>query len=205
MAEPAFSLLLPEMEDGRSWPAQGEWTYEDYLRLPDDGNRYEVIRGRLYASPMPTYDHQFAVMQLSLLLGIFVQENALGVLLGAPFDVRLPREIANPVEPDLLFIRSENEPRSGDTFFAGTPDLVIEVLSRSTRRVDQTLKFGAYRDAGVPEYWMVDPRDRTVVIYRLSEDGQSYVEHDRGGEGDTVGSAVLPGLRLAVSRLFPRR
>lgn len=203
MAEPAYSLVLPEGE-GQPWPVQGAWTYEDYLRLPDDGHRYEVIRGHLYVSPTPIYDHQFAVMQLILLLGTFVQENGLGVLLGAPFDIRLPRGIGNPVAPDVLFIRSGNEPRSGDKFFAGTPDLIVEVLSPSTQKVDRTVKLDAYRDAGVPEYWLVDPRARTVLIHRLAEDGKRF-EHGKGGEGDTVASALLPGFQLQVSRLFPPR
>lgn len=70
MAQPAYPLDLPEEQDGERWPAQGEWTYEDYARLPDDGRRYEVIRGYLYVSPAPTYEHQYAVVQLSRLLGM---------------------------------------------------------------------------------------------------------------------------------------
>jgi Uma2 family endonuclease len=205
MAEPAYSLALPETEDGRPWPTQGQWTYEDYLRLPDDRNRYEVIRGHLYVSPAPNYDHQFTVMQLSLLLGTFIRENELGVLLGAPFDVKLPRGIANPVEPDLLFIRSENQPRSGDKFFAGTPDLVVEVLSPATRRIDQTLKLEAYRDAGVPEYWLVDPQARTILVYSLDGNDRRYTESGCGVLGQTVFSNVLSGLEVAVSEVFPKQ
>jgi hypothetical protein len=69
-----------------AWPVQGEWTYEDYLRLPDDGRRYEVIRGRLYVTPAPNFDHQFLVTQLGRLLGNFVAAHALGTVLVAPFD-----------------------------------------------------------------------------------------------------------------------
>ncbi len=203
MAEPAYTKILPHPEDGHAWPAQGEWTYEDCQRLPEDGQRYEVIRGHLYVSPPPIYDHQYVVGQLYWHLSGFVRQGDLGVVLMAPFDVLLPKRIASPVEPDLLFIRTENLPRKGDKYFAGVPDLVVEVLSPSTRRVDTRIKLEAYRDAGVPEYWVVDPKAETVVIYSLSGDGKSYVELCRGAVGDIVGSAVLPGLRVPAAGLFP--
>src|SRR4030095_11048957 len=121
MTEPAYAF--PWNEDGQGWPAQGEWTYEDYLRLPDDGQRYEVIRGVLYVAPSPNYDHQLAHSQLFRALSNYVVENGLGVVLSAPFDVILPEGIATPVEPDLLFIKEENRPRRGDKNFPGVPDL----------------------------------------------------------------------------------
>src|SRR6185295_6839866 len=79
MAEPAYPRTFPANEDGESWPAQGEWTYEDFLRLPDDGNRYEVIRGFLYVTPPPTPEHQFSSFELSFHLSSFVRENSLGL------------------------------------------------------------------------------------------------------------------------------
>jgi Uma2 family endonuclease len=205
MAEPARSPALPAALDGHAWPAQGDWTYEDYLRLPDDGNRYEVIRGFLHVTPPPIYDHQYVVWQLDQTLGRFVHENKLGVVLISAFDIRLPAGISDPVEPDLIFFRSGNQPRAGDKLFEGVPDLVIEVLSPSTRRRDQTTKLDAYRDAGVPEYWLVDPKDRTVLIYTLGENCRRYDELCRGGEGATVRSAVLPGLEVRVGEIFPPR
>ena len=202
MAEPAYPLTLPRSEDGRAWPTPGEWTYEDYLRLPDDGNRYEVIRGHLYVSAAPMIGHQFVVTRGISILETFVRARKLGMVLGAPVDILLPRGIGTPVQPDIVFIRAENQPRWHDPNFKGAPDLVVEVLSPSTRRVDLKVKLEAYRDAGVPEYWVVDPQARTIVLYRLSEDGRSYVELGRGGMEDTVTSAVLPGLELAVRDLF---
>ncbi len=186
------------------WPAQGEWTYEDYLRLPEDGQRYEVLRGVLHVTPAPIYVHQFSVIRLGYYLTHRILEGDLGVLLTAPFDIRLPGRLADPVEPDLVFFRKGNEPQVEDKNFSGVPDLVIEVLSPGTRKVDERIKMPIYREAGIPEYWLVNPKARTVLIYRLSEDGARYVEWARGGEGDVVGSAVLSGLRLAVSAIFPR-
>ncbi|HEX4966315.1 MAG TPA: Uma2 family endonuclease [Thermoanaerobaculia bacterium] len=204
MTEPAYPLNSPESDDGDLWPSPGHWTFEDYLRLPEDGQRYEVLRGELYVTPAPSYDHQFSVSRLSLFLGGLALQRDLGVVLVAPFDVRLPRRLADPVEPDLVFFRKGNEPQSGDKLFTGVPDLVVEVLSPKSRRVDQGTKLEIYEEAGIPEYWLVDPLSRTVVIYQLGEAG-TYVEWARAGEGKTVTSTVLPGLRLGVSKIFPVR
>ncbi len=202
MSEPAFSLTLPE--SGRQpWPAQGKWTYDDYLRLPEDGRRYEVIRGFLYVTPAPSFDHQYSVSQINRLLGNFVDGNRLGVVLVAPFDIRLPDGIGNPVQPDVLFIRRERQPRSGDLRFDGVPDLIVEVLSPGNWRFDRKTKLGAYRDAGAPEVWLVDPLARTVEVFVLAESRAEYTLHERRSDGEMMGSTVLPGLELDVTGLFP--
>ena len=198
MAEPA--LPLASLEDGQAWPAQGEWTYEDYLRLPDDGRRYEVIRGVLYVSPPPLIIHQTAQGHLYAALYNHVVVNRLGFVYAAPVDILLPERIAEPVQPDILFIREEHRPAGGDPNFQGVPDLIVEILSPSTRSYDRKTKLAAYRDAGVPEFWLVDPQTRTVVIHGW-EAGQ-FIELQRGGEGDEVGSVVLPGFRVQVGQLF---
>jgi Uma2 family endonuclease len=198
MAQPAYKF--PEEKDGPSWPAQGEWTYEDYLRLPEDGNRYEVIRGFLYVSPAPFPKHQFPVGKLIRFFDVFVSDSGLGTVLPAPLDVLLPKGIASPIQPDLVVFRKGNEP-APDRAFEGVPDLVVEVLSPRTRRRDKTLKFGAYEEAEVPEYWLVDPDARTVEVY-VWEKGKGYIEFVRGGLGDEVWSSALPGLRVKVADLF---
>jgi len=202
MSEPALSMILPKSGE-QAWPEQGEWTYEDYLRLPDDGRRYEVIRGVLYLMPAPTFDHQYSVSQIGRLLGNFVEEHRLGVVLVAPFDVRLPDRIGDPVQPDVVFIRRERQPRSGDPNFEGVPDLMVEVLSPSNWRYDRKTKLSAYRDAGAPEVWLVDPLARAVEVFVLAPDRSEYILRERRGEGEAVGSSVLTGLRLDVARLFP--
>lgn len=196
------ALVFPEREDAGSWPAPGQWTYADYRRLPDDGRRYEVIRGFLYVSPAPSITHQRALGELFAKLRFFVLAEGLGEVLVAPVNVLLPKEIAAPVQPDLVFFRTGNEPGAQALSFQGVPDLVVEVLSPGTRRVDLGVKLAAYLEAGVPEAWFVDPQPRTVLVYGLSEDGKSYVELSRGGAGESVVSQVLPGLRLEVSEIF---
>lgn len=206
MAEPARSQAFPAALDGHTWPAQGAWTYEHYVRLPDDGKRYEVIRGVLYVSPGPIPLHQYVHTRLLIVLSRFVDENSLGVVLGAPMDVRLPRRLGDPVQPDLVFLRTGNQPRwESDPSFNGSPDLVVEILSPSTARRDREIKHSVYREAGIPEYWIVDPRARTIEVSGLSEDGARYVELCRGGEGDVVRSNVLSGLEVSVGEIFPPR
>jgi Uma2 family endonuclease len=199
MAQPAYAL--PNTDTGR-WPAQGRWTWEDYLRLPDDGNRYEILEGVLYVSPAPIYDHQFLVFALAGELRSFVSARGLGVILGAPFDVRLPG-IANPVQPDVLFFRSGNEPQAGDKYFEGVPDLVVEVLSPGTGRLDRRVKLAAYQKAGVPEYWLADPKTRTVTVYTLNTESGGYQSPAHFGPEDDVRSTILEDFTAPVAPLFP--
>jgi Uma2 family endonuclease len=205
MAEPAFPLPLHRPADGRGWPAQGEWTFEDYLRLPEDGQRYEVIRGFLYVTPSPTFDHQFSVWQLVRLIGNFVVERGLGIVLPSPFDVLLPGGLATPVQPDLVFLRTGNQPRPGDRNFQGVPDLAVEVLSPATRRLDRSVKLAAYREAGVPEVWLVDPRARTVEVFAPDKGPREPAEGTTYRASQRVRSSVLAGLPLEVAALFPPR
>jgi Uma2 family endonuclease len=133
----------------------------------------------------------------------FVSDRGLGLFLTAPFDVILGN-IATPVEPDFLFFRAGREPRAEDPNFRGAPDLIVEVLSPSNRRYDERTKFEVYEEAKVPEYWLVNPKARTVVIYVLGEKSR-YIEVSRGGESETVRSRVLEGFSLRVADLFPPR
>lgn len=103
---------------------QGEWTYEDYLNLPDDGRLYEIIEGVLYVSNAPNIDHQFTVVELVYQMKHFVTSNQLGYVLTAPFEVHLA-ENTRPVQPDVLFIKAEKWPAKGAKYFDGAPDLIL--------------------------------------------------------------------------------
>lgn len=190
--------VLPSTE---SWPNQGNWTYDDYLRLPDDGRRYEIIKGVLYVTNAPAYDHQYAVSKIFYAMMHFIQEKDLGIVLTAPFEIHLPG-IARPVLPDIVFIGAERSLLADARFFEGAPDLIVEVLSPSTFRVDQSVKLDAYEQAGVPEYWLADPKTRTVTVYTLPAGGHEYVLHGRFGPDETLTSPQLAGLELPVATLF---
>lgn len=199
IAEKQTYVDLPIPEDGHPWPSQGEWTYDDYLRLPDDGRRYEIIEGVLYVTNAPDLDHQSAVVEILGDMRNFVREKGLGKVLTAPFEVHLPG-IAKPVQPDILFITAERRPPAGAKFFEGAPDLIVEVLSQSTLRLDRRIKLDAYERAGVGEYWIVDPRSHFVEVYVLSRG--EYALHGQFGPGEQATSQILAGLSIPVDRIF---
>lgn len=175
------------------------WTYEDYLNLPDDGNRYEVIKGKLLLIPLRDTAHQYCSGKVLLALHRFVITDDLGEVYHAPYDVRLSKD-ADPVEPDILFIAKDHLPHAQDIHFAGVPDLVVEILSKSTVRTDSLVKFSIYEDAGVAEYWIVDPKTRTVRIYTL-ENGK-YAEWGAYTQDEVITSKVLAGLEIVNNTLF---
>ncbi len=180
-------------------PAQGQWTYADYLNLPDDGNRYEIIEGVLYVSNAPNSDHQFTVAETSRQIGNFVLEHNLGRVLVAPFEVHLS-ETTKPVQPDILFVRVEHWPTERIAFFAGASDLMIEVISPSSVRTDRVVKFTAYERAGVAEYWLANPHIRAVEVYTISNGEYALLGEFTGDE--QIKSSVLEGIDLVTNRLF---
>jgi Uma2 family endonuclease len=188
------TLTQPQIQ-----PERGQWTYADYLNLPDDGNRYEIIEGVLYVSDAPNSDHQFSVTEASRQIGNFVIEHKLGRLLVAPFEVHLA-ETTRPVQPDILFVRATRWPVERVAFFEGAPDLVVEVISPGSVRTDRVIKFTAYERAGVPEYWIVNPHIRTVEVYILSNDEYALLGEFTGD--DLIKSMVLEGINLITSTLF---
>jgi Uma2 family endonuclease len=193
---------LPPLEEAPAspWPEQGAWTYDDYLRLPEDGNRYEIIEGVLYMVNAPGYDHQYAVSELHLQMGNFVKEKQLGVVLTAPFEVHLS-EASRPVQPDLLYIAAERKPEPGARFFEGAPDLIVEVLSPGSVRLDRLVKFDAYERARVREYWVVDPGTHSIEVYALGEN-DVYALFGQFCAEDRAHSPLLEGLLLNVESLF---
>ncbi len=181
------------------WPQQGEWTREDWLRLPDDGYRYEVLDGELYMTPPPTIKHQRASFHLALKLGNFVLEHNLGEVLLAPCGVYLPKHPV-PVQPDILFVHTRQREIIGEEYVEGAPDLVVEVLSPSNWLYDRREKFQAYQNAGVPEYWIVDYRACTIEVFFLEKG--TYTLLNQYKPGDVAQSCVLENFQVAVDEVF---
>jgi len=147
-------------------PATQRWTIEQLHRLPEDGNKYELVRGELFVTPAPTFIHETIGAILHSLLEPYVRTHALG-------RIYRPRSIvrARPhseVEPDLM-VRPAAPPRT-TWDRAPKPILVVEVTSETTRRRDYFHKRQLYLDLGIPEYWIVDTEDREVHIVRPAED-----------------------------------
>ncbi len=192
---------LPHFElEGAALPAQGDWTYEDYLRLPDDGWRYEVLKGALHLSPAPAPRHQAVLYNLTVLSAIFLQAHPIGRVYFAPIDVLLPGDLASPVQPDLVFLRNERRGLVSERAIEGAPDLIVEVLSPSNWLDDRRTKFEIYAEAGVEEYWLLDPRQKTVEVFALKSGVYELLGSFSGEEH--VESRVWAGFSPVVAEIF---
>lgn len=179
--------------------AKGTYTYEDYLQLPDDEKRYEIIEGVLYVANAPSFQHQYTVHQLDRQIGNFVSDQRVGYVIPAPFEVHLSA-LSRPVQPDITFIKTERINAQSRQIFAGAPDLIIEVLSPESIRRDRVIKFTAYEAAGVAEYWIVNPHARTVEVY-IPARGE-YATLGEFKDAEMIQSQVLAGIEIATSSLF---
>lgn len=175
-------------------------TYEDYVLLPEDGRRHEVIDGAHYVTVAPYLQHQRLSWRLGGYFFQFLEDHPLGEVLQAPVDVLLsPHDI---VQPDLLFVSAERAHILKKKYVRGAPDLVVEVLSESTRRRDQALKLHRYERFGVREYWLVDPARGTVTVYRLREGVFVRIADLSAAAADVLTTPILPGLEIRLAALF---
>lgn len=182
------------------WPAQGQWTYEDYCRLPEDGWIYEVIEGELHMSPAPLTRHQKTILNLSAIFWNYNHQHPFGEILIAPTDVILPG-LATPVQPDIAIVLQHHVEIVKDERIEGVPDLVIEVLSPWNWNLDRQKKFKIYAKAGVPEYWIVDPEKRMMELYILH--GNAYRLLANHSAGESVRSKILAGFEAKLEDIFP--
>ena len=171
-------------------------TLEDYMRLPE-GVRAELIDGEIFMSPSPREKHQAVIGKLYRLLCDFVERGNLGRTYIAPFDVHLPG--GGVVQPDILFIAKARLEIVQD-WVRGAPDLLVEGLSPENRERDLVVKRGLYAENGVPEYWIVDPEERTIEILRLKEG--RYSEQGYFEIGDTLASPLLTGFSPSLQEIF---
>jgi Uma2 family endonuclease len=177
---------------------QTRWTYEDYLLLPDDGKRYQIVRGELFMSAAPIPKHQIVSIRLVFRILQYVEAHRLGICLCAPIDLLLAKD--SVVQPDIIFIQESRRGIIGEKYLTAAPDLVIEILSDSTRKLDLVLKRSLYAEHGVREYWIVDPKAERIDIHVL-ENGE-LVKKSEGTEGEVRSPAVLPGLAFPVREIF---
>ena len=146
-------------------PSGGEWTVDLLDQLPDDNLKYEILDGILLVSPAPVPRHQRAIFRLGRILDDACPADL--ELFIAPLDWRPDQRTS--LEPDLLVVAKD---RIGEKNIQKDPAVVVEVLSPSSRRYDRLLKFGRYAEAGIPQYWIVDPDRPSVEVYDLIGDDQ---------------------------------
>jgi Uma2 family endonuclease len=146
-------------------PAGGVWTYEEYMKLPVENTRYEVIAGELYITPTPPTLHQALAGPFMMAMFQHVEEDHhLGFIIPGPIDVLFGE--GDFIEPDIVFVRADREEILADHGIVGVPDLIVEFVAPDTAERDRGLKRERYAHFGVPEYWVVDGEARTVEIYR---------------------------------------
>lgn len=185
----------PTWEVAWLFPAQGTWSEQEYLAL-NTPRLVEFSHGRLEVLPMPTDRHQ-AIVAFLFTAFLSVIQSIGGAIRFAPLRLRLwPGKIR---EPDLMVLQRADDPRRQEIYWTGA-DLVLEVVSEDDPERDLVTKRREYAQAGIPEYWIVDPRDETITVLRL--EGTSYTLHGRFSAGDSATSATLPTLRVPVSAVF---
>ncbi|HEV8578310.1 MAG TPA: Uma2 family endonuclease [Thermoanaerobaculia bacterium] len=178
-------------------------TYEDYLLFPDDGKRHEIIGGEHFVTAAPFVRHQRLVGTLYFHIRAFLRLHPFGEILLAPTDVILsPHDI---VQPDLFFISNERGPIVTEANIQGAPDLVIEILSNSSRRLDEVLKRKAYEEFGAREYWIFDPVRKTTQVWERTDEGLRRRTLLSAAAGDILTTALLPGLEIPLEEIFEDR
>lgn len=176
-------------------------SYDEYLDFAGDSQIIEWTDGEAIIHMPPTDKHQDISRFLSTLIDMFVQIFNLGMLRYAPFEVKLwPDGPAR--EPDLVFIRRENLEKLTPERFEGGPDLVIEIISPGSVSEDRVRKFAQYEQAGVQEYWLIDPRphQQQADFYLLGEDGLFHAAPL--APGGRYRSTVIPDFWLNLDWLW---
>lgn len=180
--------------------ARTVWTYEDYLQLPDDGRRYEIVEGELFELDAPTWDHQNVAGRLHALLLDYCDRTGNGEVGIAPIDVVLSKTAV--VQPDVVYISRQRRSIIAAKVH-GAPDLAVEVLTASDPGYDRRKKYESYQKNGIAWYWIVDPAERKLEIHRLVRG--EYVAHGVYGGDETVRAPFPEGFELPLSRIWPRR
>jgi Uma2 family endonuclease len=185
--------------------AQDRFTYSDYLTWPDD-ERWELIDGEAYMmSPAPGIKHQRISMELSRQLSMYLKGKPCQVF-ASPIDVRLSERsgvsdnyVDNVVQPDLLVVC--DSAKLDERCCNGVPDLVIEIVSRTTAARDMKVKYDLYERNGLNEYWIILPEDQTVMVFKLQKNGK-YGAPDRYVNDDKVPVPLLGDLIIDLGEVF---
>ncbi len=179
-------------------PKQGSWTYDDYAALPNDGHHYEIVNGVLLMAPAPSPDHQSIAVRLTYYLFAHVELGGLGRVFAGPIDVELgPKDV---FQPDVLVLLNAHLDRIAAKRIIGAPDLVVEVASPGTATFDRLTKYDVYARAGIAEYWIVRPAQRTIEVLVLQHGEYRSLGIFHGHQA--LLSKIVPGLSVRVEQFF---
>ncbi len=177
-------------------------TYDDFVLFPDDGKRHEIIDGEHHVTPSPNLRHQQLVGRLHVEIAIYLRAHPqAGQVFLSPLDVVLSHY--DVVEPDLLFVAGDQTAIMTDKNIQGPSALVVEVLSKSSRKRDAQTKRRLFERTGVREYWLVDPELDLVQVFRPSPEGRlTRVAELSAEDDDALTTPLLPGCAIALRELF---
>jgi Uma2 family endonuclease len=184
--------------------AVGSYSWQDFIDLDDDDRR-ELIDGELIEVEVPKRIHEHIVAQVIVFLGLWARERDSGRVLGSGYKVRITDK--RGVMPDVQFYRKENRAdlEQNDGLAKGRPDLVVEIASPSSRRYDRVKKLRWYAEIGVPEYWVIDPEERTVerlVLEGTEGSSGQYKIADALSEDEVFRPASFEGLEVPLRELW---
>ena len=193
----------PAWDIARLFPPQGEWSEEDYFAL-DTNRLVEFSDGFIEVLPMPTMGHQLILAFLLETLKVFAGASTpkLGATMFAGLPVRLWRKKYR--EPDVVFMLAEHAARMGNEYW-DRADLVMEVVSDKNRPHDIKKKRLEYARAGIPEYWIVDPKRETITVLVLRGRSKTYTEFGIFRKGQQATSKLLPGFTVDVTAAFSQQ
>lgn len=174
------------------------FTYRDLASMPEDGKRHELIDGDLFVTPAPSTYHQSISRHLQHELMTQLEDAGLALVFDAPVDVVLDE--INVVEPDLVIVASERRSIITERAIEGVPDIVVEILSPSTKERDRHWKFRLYQRFLVPEYWIVDPDLGSLEAHALGEGG--YGLRGRYNPQSALVCPLFPTLFVELRRVF---
>jgi len=171
------------------------WTYQDYLKLPDE-ERYEIINGELFMVLAPNLFHQDISRNLEYLMWNYVREKNLGVVYYAPVDIVLSKE--NVFQPDIVFVSRDNFGILKEKAIFGVPDLVVEIISPSSIYNDMNVKREIYEKFGVKGYWIVDPTNKAIQIFTL--EGGKFKLHFFGYETGKASPKIIQDFEVELEK-----
>jgi Uma2 family endonuclease len=177
-------------------PEELKLTYDDYLNLPDNGKRHEIIDGEHFMTPSPQSRHQIVSRNLGRILANYADENDSGQIFYAPMDVYLSDTTI--VQPDIFLILKEREHIIKKNFIEGPPDLIVEILSPGNKEIDRHTKMKGYALFGVQEYWIIDYDALILEQYLL----QGQVFKRAGVFTEDFSSSIFPNLTIHLSQVF---
>lgn len=188
---------------------EAHYTYADYI-IWKFQERVELFKGKIFPMAAPSVKHQRVSGYLHILIGSHLKNHKCDVF-SAPFDVRLPlpvsrikdNKIDTVVQPDLCVVCDQS--KLDEKGCIGAPELVVEILSLGNSKKEMKAKFELYENAGVLEYWVIDPEHDLAFCYYLDEKTQKYIPSLAFTDDDTIESKVLEGLTLNLEELFKNK